>query len=130
MRELPRRKQNRLKGYDYSRKGAYFLTICTKNRYEMLGRIIDKQSVLNEYGLIVKQEIENIPAIRKECVIDYFVIMPNHVHIIVRIVGDNNNCTMDKRADYHPPLGKSVSNMVQGLKGAVTRCFLDLTLIA
>ena len=148
MNELPKRKPNRLKNYDYSQNGAYFVTVCTKDRHEMFGEIINGQPVLNEYGLIVKQEIENISNIRKECVVEKFVVMPNHIHLIVQIVGDDgdrpvrdgnrpavsrpNNIKLadciiqqmdcaKQRADFHPPLRKSVSNMVQGLKGAVTR---------
>jgi REP element-mobilizing transposase RayT len=131
VKELPVRKSPRLKGYDYSEAGYYFITICTKNRYEMLGRIKNEQIVLSDYGVAVKREIENISAIRKECIIEKFVVMPNHIHLIVQIVGDDGNRPVvpDKtqadcshsRADCHPPLRKSVSSMVQGLKGAVSR---------
>ena len=133
MKELQVRKPNRLKGYDYSQRGLYFITICTKNRHEMFGEIIAGQSILGEYGLAVKQEIEKISKIRRECVIEKYVIMPNHLHMIVRIVsvGDDGNRPVEhlvdnanQRADCHPPLQrqqKSISNMVQGLKGAITR---------
>ena len=109
----------------------------------MLGEVINGRPLLNEYGLITKQEIENLSSIRKECIIDKFVIMPNHIHLIVQIiVGDDGNRPVEPRAgpvepragpvepragpvepraDCHPPLRKSVSNMVQGFKGAVTR---------
>ena len=121
-RELPKRKRNRLYEYDYSQAGFYFVTICVKDKHEMLGEIINNQLILNEYGLVVKQEIENIPTIRKECIIENFVIMPNHIHLIVRIVGgDGNRPAASHRADCHPPLHKSIPNMVQGFKGAVTR---------
>ena len=127
--ELPKRKPSRLQNYDYSQNGAYFITVCTKDRHEMFGKILNEQSVLNEYGFIVKREIENISKIRKECVVEKFVVMPNHVHLIVKIaVGGDGNRPVEpqadcvkQRADCHPPLRKSVSNMVQGLKGAVTR---------
>jgi len=129
MEVIPARKPNRLKGYDYSSAGYYFVTICTKDRREFLGQIIDGLSVLNNYGHIVKREIEKISAIRKECIIENYVVMPNHIHLIVRIVivGDDGNRPSDNRpseprADCHPPLQrKSISNMVQGFKGAVTR---------
>ena len=128
MKELPVRKNIRLKGYDYSQAGYYFITVCVKDRHEMLGEIINNRPVLSEYGLLVKREIENIPAIRKECIINNFVIMPNHLHMIAQIVGNDGNRSAEpqkndvsQRADCHPPLRKSLSNMVQGLKGAVTR---------
>jgi len=124
MKNLPTRKPNRLKGYDYSGAGYYFITICVKDRHEMLGNVIDGQTILNEYGHAVKREIENISAIRRECIVENSVIMPNHIHLIVRIaiVGDDGNRPANPRADRHPPLQrKSISNMVQGFKGAVTR---------
>jgi REP element-mobilizing transposase RayT len=109
MVELPYRKPNRLAGYDYSRNGAYFVTICTKDRHELFSRILNGRPILTEYGLTVEYEIKNIPKIRKECVISKFVIMPNHIHMIAQIVGGDGN---------RPA---SISNMVQGFKGAVTR---------
>ena len=142
-RKLPVRKNIRLQGYDYSRAGYYFITICVKDGYEMLGTIDVGEAqgrvlhcILSEYGYVVKQEIENISVVRKECLVEKFVIMPNHLHMIVKIVGDDGNrpvqtqiaCPVQTdddcvkyRADCHPPLQKSIPNMVQGLKGAVTR---------
>ena len=129
--ELPTRKNMRLKDYDYSQNGAYFLTLCVKDRHEMLGEVKNGQSLLNEYGVVIKEEIENISIIRKECVIEKFVIMPNHIHLIAKIttiVGDDGNRPVASRSDcvtprsdFHPPLRRSIPNMVQGLKGAVTR---------
>ena len=105
MNELPKRKPNRLKDYDYSQNGAYFVTICVKNKHEMFGEIINGQPVLNKYGLVVKQEIENISAIRKECVVEKFVVMPNHIHLIVQIiVGDDGNRPVDLPANRNRPV--------------------------
>ncbi|MCL2487035.1 MAG: hypothetical protein FWE86_05485, partial [Oscillospiraceae bacterium] len=58
MKDLPQRKRTRLKGYDYSRNGAYFITICTKNREFLFGDIADGVMILNEYGEIVQQELK------------------------------------------------------------------------
>ena len=128
MKDLPVRKSIRLKEYDYSQEGCYFITICVKNGHEMLGEIVNHQLILSEHGSIVKREIDSIYEIRKECAVKKFVIMPNHIHLIVQIVGDDGNRPVsphtdgvNHRADCHPPLRKSVPNMVQGLKGAVTR---------
>ena len=81
------RKPNRLSGYDYSQSGAYFITICTHNRKMLFGNIIDGVMELNGYGRIVQSEIESISAQYENISIDTYVIMPNHVHCIVRIVG-------------------------------------------
>lgn len=133
MKKLVTRKPNRLKDYDYSQAGMYFITICIKDRMELLGKIFNQNMTLSEYGWIVKSEIENITSIRQECLIHEYVIMPNHLHLIVEIISvgyDGNRTDLHNtlRADCHLPLQdqplqwkKSVSNMVQGLKGAVTR---------
>jgi len=138
MNEKPTRKKNRLDGHDYSQAGAYFVTICVKDRHELLGEIVGDgqvhpvQSKLSDIGRLVEREINRVQSIRKECSVDTFVIMPNHIHLIVRItvvdVGDDchrpedtRNTQIASRADCHPPLRKSLPNMVQGLKGAVTR---------
>lgn len=55
--DLPQRKNTRLKGYDYSKNGYYFITICTYNRKNLFGEIVDSIFVLNEYGQIVYNEI-------------------------------------------------------------------------
>jgi REP element-mobilizing transposase RayT len=134
MKNLPQRKKIRLQGYDYSQDGAYFITICTKNRAEIFCHIENGNAILNKYGKIVKDEIEKIPQIRKECVIDCYVVMPNHVHIIACLVGDDGNrpaptvnypknasATMGGLPSAHT--AHILSNMVKGFKGAVSRRF-------
>ena len=86
--ELPQRKNNRLPHFDYSTPGAYFITICTEGRIPRLGRIVgggalDAPGVrLSEYGEVVQKYIvsgNRIPGIT----VDKFVIMPNHIHLII-----------------------------------------------
>ena len=81
MMEHPTRKPNRLKEYDYSQNGVYFITICTKDRAKILCRIVgdDAHIVPSHYGNVVKKYIESIPGI------DKYVIMPNHIHLLIRI---------------------------------------------
>ena len=81
------RQTTRLKGFDYSMPGLYFITICTKNREYLFGDIKNGKMILNEFGEIAKHELLKSSNIRKELEIDCFVIMPNHVHAIVAIVG-------------------------------------------
>ena len=82
MSNLPKRKQLRLKAYDYSTDGAYYLTICTAERKCLLSEItVDKQGVaavqLTGLGAIAESFIKTIPGI------DKYVIMPNHIHMII-----------------------------------------------
>ena len=83
--ELPKRKPNRLAEYDYSRPGGYFITICTQGREELLGTVvgadvlIGPQIELSQVGQMVHDVLASMPNV------DKFVVMPNHIHAIVRI---------------------------------------------
>ncbi len=81
------RRSIRLQGYDYARSGAYFVTICTRNRECLFGEIIDGQMVLNDAGGIVQAAWDDLPNHYADVELDECVVMPNHVHGIVVIVG-------------------------------------------
>jgi len=79
------RRSIRLHGYDYSRTGAYFVTICTQHREYLFGDIVNGKMVLNDAGWMVQTGWDEMPS-RYPCVdIDAFQIMPNHIHGIVAI---------------------------------------------
>ena len=94
MNELPNRKQIRIKDYDYSEPGAYFITICTVNREKILWNgvgadIIRPQSVpLSAIGKIAEQGILQIAKHYKNISVDKYCIMPDHMHLILRIESD------------------------------------------
>lgn len=79
------RRSIRLKGYDYSRNGAYFLTICVNNFESLLGEIQNGEMILNQYGEIVKEIWEDLPNRVSDIDLDEYVIMPNHFHAILII---------------------------------------------
>ena len=83
--ELPVRKHIRLKYFDYSSAGAYFVTFCVKNNECLLGEVAAFKTVLNKNGLILKQTTEKIVDRFPGVQIDELVIMPNHVHMILLI---------------------------------------------
>lgn len=95
MAESASRKRNRLKDYDYHTNGVYHVTICTKDRMRMLSKIIVvgeglcalPQVVLSEIGQIVEDSILFIQENEPYVVIEKYVIMPDHVHILLRIDG-------------------------------------------
>ena len=92
MEELKKRKLLRLKDYDYSSAGAYFITICTHNRKNTLSHIVgaiheSPEPKLTEYGMIIDNVIQKLPTHLK-ATIDRYVIMPNHVHMIIVIADD------------------------------------------
>jgi len=83
--KLPQRKNLRLQEYDYSQPGAYFITICTHNGMNSFGEVKDGEVCLNALGMISESEILNVAPRYDNVQIDKFVVMPNHVHMIVVI---------------------------------------------
>ena len=89
------RKLTRLKDYDYSENGYYFITVCSQNRENIFGEIVvgadgcrpdnNIQIKLNKFGLIVDEELKNTENIRNEIKLDQYIIMPNHLHGIIII---------------------------------------------
>lgn len=111
MKNLPNRKPNRLKGYDYAGSGAYFITICTKGRKCILFRIPVGNAALGvpkieltALGKIVEEHLRLMPGM------DKYVIMPNHVHLIV--------VKNEIRGTGFPT---SVSEDIRALKSVVSR---------
>lgn len=79
------RRSVRLKGYDYSSPGEYFITICTQNRECLFGDVVDGKMVLNEFGKIAHDKWLKTESIRDNVELDLFIIMPNHMHAIFGI---------------------------------------------
>ena len=89
---LPKRKPTRLKGYDYSQNGAYFITICTHDKKCLLSEIIVgdgvldvPQNILTEFGRIAEKHINQMSGFYDYIFVDKYVIMPNHIHLILSI---------------------------------------------
>ncbi len=94
--DLPRKFRNkyripstRLPGYDYSSNGAYFVTICTKNRKPFFGKIAYKNMQLSKIGEIIREELLKTLEIRKNVQLGAWAIMPNHIHIIFILHNEN-----------------------------------------
>ncbi|MCL2861653.1 MAG: transposase [Firmicutes bacterium] len=89
--KLPKRKYNRLFDYDYSQEGAYFVTICTLGKKHLLGEVITNVGAafcrphikLSKTGEIVKREIQKLSSVYDEIKVDKYVIMPNHIHLLI-----------------------------------------------
>ena len=94
MDKLPRRKTIRLQEYDYNSPGAYFLTLCTENKRCLLSRIVgtgvlDGPSVaLTMYGKIAEKYIRQMDDFYEDITVESYVIMPNHLHILL-VVREN-----------------------------------------
>ena len=89
---FPQRKSPRLKGFDYNSEYAYFVTICTKDRKCLLSHIVGTGVLtcpsveLTAYGEIAQKTIQEMNAFYNHISVDAFVVMPNHIHLLVRII--------------------------------------------
>ncbi len=83
--EMPFKKYKslRLKEYDYSLPGAYFVTICVKNRKSLFGNIQDEEMILNEAGKVAMTDIADIPSHYDNIEMGENIVMPNHIHMVV-----------------------------------------------
>jgi len=88
--ERHHRQSIRLKGYDYSRAGAYFVTVCTQGRACLFGDVVNGEMRVNELGEIVNNEWLRTEQIRPHVELDEFIVMPNHIHAIIWIVTDDS----------------------------------------
>ena len=87
------RKPNRLPCYDYSSCGAYHITICTKDHINQFWTGNDSRQ-LSEYGKIVEQAIQGIPFHYPNVTLEHYVVMPNHVHILLTIADSDERTTV------------------------------------
>lgn len=112
------RKKNRLTEYDYSSCGAYFVTVCTKDmrrlfwQNDVVATTGHPKYELSEYGKIVDDAIQNIGKIYHNITVDKYVVMPNHVHILLSIQADGNG---------RPIVAPTVSTVINQFKGYVTK---------
>lgn len=121
------RRSIRLRGYDYSRPGYYFITICTKNRECIFGEIRNGNLMLNAYGMLAQKEWRNTETIRDNVTIDRFVVMPNHIHGIIEIkygsvAGAYRDTPLREngKTAFRSPSG-NVGAIIRGFKSTVTK---------
>jgi len=112
------RRSTRLKGYDYTQPGAYFVTICTQNKECLFGEVTAEQMRLNETGVIIQEEWLRTATMRQNVQLDVFAIMPNHIHGIVVICDAFGRGTL-QRAPTVEQFGKPTSNSIP----TITRLF-------
>ncbi len=119
MMDKPARKPNRIRDFDYSSPGVYFVTICTRDKEKLfwddnVGASIARpqDAVLSAVGEVVATAIREIPMRYPMISLDNYVVMPNHLHLLLRINTDDSGRAM---------LAPTVSTVVQQMKGAVTK---------
>ena len=130
--EIHHRRSIRLKGYDYTQPGAYFVTVCTYQRAEIFGDIVNGEMKLSALGKIVREEWYRSAEIRKEIQLfdDEFVVMPNHGHGIVWIVdptvgADDVRPNIERAHAMRPNVfrrraPRSLGSFMAGFKASVT----------
>ena len=120
--DVHRRRSIRLRDYDYSQQGAYFVTVCAWNRECLFGEIKNGQMGLNEYGEMVMKCWKAIPDHFPHVATDEFIIMPNHIHGIVFIVGARHAVPLQTIGkQFAKPVSGSLSTIIRSFKSAVTK---------
>ncbi len=124
--DLPNRKHPRLKDYDYSSVGAYFITVCARNKECIFSRITvgrddpgAPETALSSRGKIVEKYILSIPKAYADITVENYIIMPNHVHILMTI-NDNAKAVSE---NYGAPRSSrpTVSSVIGALKRFTNR---------
>ena len=115
--QFSKRKPNRLNGFDYSSCNTYFITVCTKDKRKAFGKVVGAPigrpwCELSEYGKIVEEAINNIEKKYSNIKLDNYVIMPDHIHLLVTILPVENG---------RPMGAPTIPNMVNQLKGYATK---------
>ena len=100
------RRSIRLKEYDYSQEGLYFITFCCQNRLHLFGKIISGKMMLNDAGKIAEKCWLEIPEHFKNVILHDFVIIPNHVHGIIEFKNNDLNNTVG--ANQYSPKNVSI----------------------
>jgi REP element-mobilizing transposase RayT len=81
--DIHHRRSIRLKGYDYSQAGLYFVTICVQNRQCLFGKIAEDEMVLNDAGKMIEKWCAELSHKFPDIILDTYIIMPNHFHAII-----------------------------------------------
>lgn len=118
--KIHHRRSIRLKNYDYAGKGLYFITLCTAQRKNLFGQIINGELFLNPLGEIAKEEWAKTPEIRDNISLGEFIIMPNHMHGIISIDYQIRKPGKDEIGKFHYP-SQTIGAIIRGYKGATTR---------
>ena len=115
MENLPKRKQNRIRDYDYSTSGAYFITICTRDKRKILSRIVGgdvldaPKTELLQYGEIADKYINQLDKFYGNIEIDKYVIMPDHIHLLLFVYDDGASRTSPPTTKQHSVVSRFVS---------------------
>ena len=119
--DMHHRHSIRLKDYKYSQAGAYFVTLCAWQRECLFGEMVNGEMILNDMGRIIAEEWAKADTVRKNVVLDEFVVMPNHFHGIIvftepAVTVTYGGCCQNRATHRVAPTG-SVSGSLGALLG-------------
>ena len=121
------RRSIRLREFDYSGAGAYFVTVCSVNRQSLFGQIVDGTMRLNGFGEIVDEEWHRTAILRTHVRLDAFVVMPNHVHGVICLnEGEGKARLAPTIGRFGQPAGGSLGAIVGAFKSASTKRINDI----
>lgn len=120
------RRSVRLKGYDYTQAGAYFITICSKHGQCIFGHVENGLMILNEWGQIVEQEWQQTAVLRPNVELDVHQVMPNHFHGTLWVIGGTTETAVSPPRQFGQPQKGSLDTIVGAFKSAVTHAINDL----
>ena len=109
------RRSIRLKGYDYSSEGWYFITLCTQNREYLFGDVENGKMILNKYGGVVDL-FWNYLYEKYPIEVDEYIIMPNHFHGIINIVGAIHESPQRESPQRESPQRESIQRDISDIK--------------
>jgi REP element-mobilizing transposase RayT len=120
---MKNRRSIRLKEYDYSQSGAYFVTVCTHNKECLFGEIADAEMILNDAGKIVQTVWNEIPEHADNVDLDQFVIMPNHIHgiIVLHARCSGTACCAPTFQRFGKIVSGSLPTIIKSFKSAATK---------
>jgi len=121
--QIHHRRSIRLKGYDYSKTGLYFITLCVEERQHLFGEIRDGKMILNQLGQIAHDEWQNTSNIRDNISLHEFIIMPNHFHCIIEINFKKGQNDQSIGAFKSP--SQTIGSIIRGYKIATTKKIKD-----
>jgi REP element-mobilizing transposase RayT len=115
----------RLKGYDYSKPGIYFITICTKDRQELFGKVENCRSILNNIGLVAGECWMEVPRHFPNASLMDYIVMPDHLHGLICLNekedGTIYRASTEKAKSFGKPIIGSIPTIIRAYKAAVTR---------
>jgi len=120
--DVHRRRSIRLRDYDYSQQGAYFVTVCAWNRECLFGDVVQGEMRSNEYGRIVENEWRRTSTVRSNVETDDFIEMPNHFHCIL-VINERRGVLQYAPTNELRSPSQTIGAIVRGFKSAVTKSF-------